>query len=97
MTRDVGEWRKQLSFEPGPRSDRPGQELSVGISIDTEAARSRLERAVHHDRRAVVQRVCQDGWRFHHGQIEIELTEERRRWDQRMDRRADIVAEPRQR
>jgi hypothetical protein len=97
MTRDVREWCKQLSFERGPGSDRSGEERSVGISIDTQAACRRLERAVHHDRRAVVQRVRQHGRRFHHGQIEIELTEERRRWDQRVDRRADVVPEPRQR
>jgi hypothetical protein len=97
MTRDVHEWRKQLSFERGPGSDRPGEELSVSVSIHTERARSRLERAVHHDRGAIVQRVCQRGWRFHHGQIEIEPTEERRSRDQGVDRRADIVPEPRQR
>ena len=97
MTRDVHEWCEQLSFEHGPGSDRPGEELSVGVSIDTEAACSRLERAVHHDRRSVVQRVRQRGRRFHHGQIELEPTEERRRWDERVDRRADVVPEPRQR
>jgi hypothetical protein len=52
---------------------------------------------MHHDRGAVVQRVRQHGRRFHHGQIELELTEERRRGDQRVDRRADVVPEPRQR
>jgi hypothetical protein len=97
MTRDVQERREQRSFERGPRSDRPGKELSVGVSIDTQAACGRLERAVHHDRRAVVQRVRQRGGRLHHGQIELEPTEERRRWNQRVDRRADIVPEPRQR
>jgi hypothetical protein len=76
MARDMGERRKQLSFERGPGSDRPGEEVSVGVSIHTEAARSCLERAVHDDRRPVVQRVRQHGWRFHHGQIEIEPTEE---------------------
>jgi hypothetical protein len=76
MTRNVREWRKQLSFERGPGGDRPGEELSVSVSIHTEAARSRLERTVHDDRRAVVERVRQYGWRFHHGQIEIEPTEE---------------------
>ena len=86
MTREVYEWCEQLSFERGPGSDRPGEELSVGVSIDTQAACSRLERAVHHNRGSVVQRVRQRGWRFHHGQIELEPTEERRRWDERMDR-----------
>jgi hypothetical protein len=97
MTRDVHEWCEQRSFERGPSSDRAGEKLSVGISIDTQAARGRVERAVHHDCRAVVQRVRQRGWRLHHGQIELEPTEEGRRWDQRVDRRADIVLEPRQR
>jgi hypothetical protein len=96
MTRDVHEWCEQCSFERGPGSDRAGEELSVGISIDTQAACGRLERAVHHDRRAVVQRVRQRGRRLHHGQIELEPTEEWRRWDQRVDRRADIVPESRQ-
>jgi hypothetical protein len=76
MTRDVREWRKQLSFECGPGGDRPGEEPSVSVFVHTEAARSCLERAVHDDRRPVVQRVRQHGWRFHHGQIEIEPTEE---------------------
>jgi hypothetical protein len=97
MTWDVHERREQRSFKHGPGSDRPGKELSVGVSIDTQAACSRLERAVHDDRRSVVQRVRQRGWRFHHGQIELEPTEERRRRDERVDRRADIVPEPRQR
>jgi hypothetical protein len=52
---------------------------------------------VHHNRRAVVQRVRQRGRRLHHGQIELEPTEEWRRRDQRVDRRADIVPEPGQR
>jgi hypothetical protein len=97
MRRDPHERCEQRSFERGPGTDRPGEELSVSVSVYTEAARSRLERAVHDDRRSVVQRVRQRGWRFHHGQIELEPTEERRRWDERVDRRADIVPEPRQR
>jgi hypothetical protein len=40
--------------------------------------------------------VRQRGWRIHHGQIELEPTEERRHGDQRVDRRADVVPEPRQ-
>jgi hypothetical protein len=97
MTRDVQERREQRSFEHGPRSDRPGEKLSVGVSVDTQATCSRLERAVHHNCGSVVQRVRQRGWRLHHGQIELEPTEERRRRDERVDRRADVVPEPRQR
>jgi hypothetical protein len=97
MTRDAHERCEQRSFERGPGSDRPGKELSVSVSIYTQTACGRLERAMHDDRRSVVQRVRQRGWRFHHGQIELEPTEERRRWDERVDRRADVVPEPRQR
>jgi hypothetical protein len=97
MTRDVGEWGEQFFLERGPGSDWPGEELSVGVAIHTETARGRLERSMHHYRRTVVQRVRQHGRRFNHGQIEIEPAEEWRCRDQRVDRRADIVPDPRER
>ena len=59
MMWDVQEWCEQLTFERRPGGDRPSEELSVSVSIYSEAARGRLERAVHEDSRAIVQRMRQ--------------------------------------
>jgi len=96
----MGEMRdraEELSLESRPVGDKRSEKVAVVIGVRAELGRSLVERAMNEDRRTVVERMRDGRRRFDQRQVELERTEERRSGDERMDRRADIVAEARKR
>ncbi len=82
------------------RCDERAQQTAPCLAVGAEAGRGVLERALEHDRRAVVERVREGRRRLdpldpvldeRHG------AEERRRDPERVDRRAGVVVEARER
>ena len=97
MTRPTCNRSQERLLESRPVGDQRSEEVAVGIGVRTERGGGFFERAVDESRGTVVERMREDRRRLDQRQVELERTEERRSGDQRMDGRADVMAEARER
>jgi hypothetical protein len=88
---------KELVPESRPVGNQRSEEAAVVVGVGIERRGGFVERAVDEGRRAVVERMGDGRRRLDQRQVELERTEERRSGDERMDGRADVVAEARER
>ena len=88
---------EQDGLDRVPLLDERRQQLAVRARVRSERVRRRADVELEHDGRLVVERMRDLRRRVHPLDRELEPAEERRVLAHRVDRRADVVHEPRQR
>src|SRR5438105_7089686 len=99
MPRNADERSERVRGEIVPLRYEWRDQPSIRARVGAEVRRRRIDRALEKNRGAVIERVRERRGRLDPFQSlarEIELAKERRRGAQRMERRADIVHEPRE-
>jgi hypothetical protein len=91
---NVNDRPEEVAFELGPVCDQGLEEIAVRVAVAAELRCGVLERASCEHGCAVVERMSDRSGRLDQVELELERTEERGGQYRRVDRGANVVAEP---